>query len=448
MAEIKSLEVKYERLKQESHGNKKVINQLKEACTKEITKYRKELDTIFDNLERSMLTELDGWKQDKDRRVDQDMSTIAEALNVLKVDCKNLEDAKRDGKKEAMFIADVQVSRSIQGYTRKLGELQTALEKPTLAFEKNEILADLAAGIDTLGSLKSQSKGDKQKTKLPGKPYSKGSTRMLVDRKIMSHSEVNVRTHEDKEGPWITGYAVMPNGHVVVCDRRNNKIKLLDDSWTITGRLTLQRPWDLSVIDSSHVIVSSPDKKQLQHVQVFPRMEAGRIIQLNKVCWGVAVSGEQMYVTCHNNPGDGEVRVLNLQGNIKRRLGINQDGSYLFTSPCYISVSDSGEKIFVSDYGTHTITCLTPSGTVIYAYKDDGMSRPRGLICDSRDNILVCGRYSNNVHTISPDGNKYRTLLTSQDGLSFPNSIAYKESENTLIVGNTYSNKLLLFKLA
>ena len=164
LAEIKSLEVKYERLKQDSHGNKKVINQLKEACKKEITKYRKELDTIFDNLERNILTELDEWNQDKDRRVDQDMSTTAEALNVLKVDCKSLEDAKRDGKKEAMFIADVQVSRSIQGYTRKLDELQRALVKPTLAFERNEILADLAAGIETLGSLKSQRKGDKQDT--------------------------------------------------------------------------------------------------------------------------------------------------------------------------------------------------------------------------------------------------------------------------------------------
>ena len=446
MAEIKSLEVKYERLKQKSNGNKKVINQLKEACTKEITKYRKELDTIFDNLERNLLTELDEWKQDKDRRVDQDMSTIAEALNVLRVDCKNLEDAKRDGKKEAMFIADIQVSRSIQGYTRKLGELQTALEKPTLAFERNQILADLAAGIDTLGSLKSQRKGDKQDTKLPGKSYSKGSSRMLVDRKIKSRSEVNVRTHEDKMDPWVSGCTVMPNGHVALCD--NNQIKLLDDSWTITGRLTIQDPWDISVIDSSNVIVSSPDNKQLQHVQVFPRMKAGRIIQLNKKCWGVAVSREKMYVSCYNNPGDGEVRVLDLQGNIKRRLGINQDGSYQFTRPKYITVSASGEKIFVSDSVTGIITCLTSSGTVIYTYRDDGMRLPRGLICDSGDNVLVCGEDSHNVHTISPDGNKYRTLLTSQDGLSFPWPIAYKESEDMLIVGCADSNKLLLFKLA
>ena len=100
--------------------------------------------------------------------------------------------------------------------------------------------------------------------------------------------------------------------------------------------------------------------------------------------------------------------VLDLQGNIKRRLGINQDGTYLFISPNYITFGASGEKIFVSDWTTDTITSLTPSGTIIYTVKDDNnMSSPTDLICDSGDNVLVSGWWSHNVHTISPDGNKY-----------------------------------------
>ena len=448
LAEIKSLEVKYERLKQDSTVNKKEVNKLKEDCQKEIKKYRKELDKIFDDLESNILTELDKWKQDRHCHVDKNMSTIDAALSVLRVDCKRLEDAQRDGKKEAMFVADTQVSKSIQGYARKLAELEKDKEKPNLAFERNEILADLVAGLNSLGSLTCQRKGDIQDNKLPGKPDRTGSTKMLIDKEIKSHSEVDVRTHEDKRDPWISGCTVMPNGHVVLCDYQNDQIKLLDDSWAITGRLELPDPWDVSVIDSNNVIVTSPDTKQLQIVKVFPKLKTGRTIKLNKMCWGVAVSGEEIYTTCHDNPGQGEVKVLDLQGNIKRRRGTNPDGSYLFTSPSYITVSASGEKIFVSDFNKDTITCLTHSGTVIYTYKDGDMTWPRGLICDSGDNVLVCGRDSNNVHTISPDGTKYRTLLTSQDGLTYPFSIAYKESEDTLIVGCRNSNKLRLFKLA
>ena len=233
-----------------------------------------------------------------------------------------------------------------------------------------------------------------------------------------------------------------------VCDFYNNQIKLLSDSWTITGRLQLPYPWDVSVIDSSNVIVASPNKKQLQNVQVFPKMKVGRTIKLDKMCWGVAVSGEEIYTTCHDFPGSGEMMVPDLQGNIKRRLGINQGGTYLFTSPNYITFSVSGKKIFVTDWTTATIPCLTPSGTIIYTVKDDNMSSPTGLICDSGDNVLVCGWWSHNVHTISSDGNKYHTLLTSRDGLSKPSSIAYKENEDTLIVGCHNTNKLHLFKLA
>ena len=190
------------------------------------------------------------------------------------------------------------------------------------------------------------------------------------------------------------------------------------------------------------------NNKQLQKVQVFPKMKAVSTIQLYRKCWGVAVSGEEIYTTYHNDyQGNGEMVVLDLQGNIKRRLGTNPDGSYLFNRPSYITISASGAKIFVSDGKTSTVTCLTASGTVIYTYKDGDMSWPEGLICDSDDNVLVCAWNSHNVHIIRPDGEKYRTLLTTKDGLSYPYSIAYKTSEDTLIVGCPHSDKLLLFKL-
>ena len=87
------------------------------------------------------------------------MSTIEAALKVLRVDCKRLEDAKRDGKKEAMIIADVQLSNALQSYKRKLGDIEKDIEKPTLAFERNELLADFVLGMNTFGSLKVQPKG-------------------------------------------------------------------------------------------------------------------------------------------------------------------------------------------------------------------------------------------------------------------------------------------------
>ena len=72
----------------------------------------------------------------------------------------------------------------------------------------------------------------------PENVYSTNSTKVLMDRKIKPRSEVNFRIEGDKESPYISGCTVMPSGHVVLCDRNNNRIiELFDDSLVITGRL-------------------------------------------------------------------------------------------------------------------------------------------------------------------------------------------------------------------
>ena len=177
-------------------------------------------------------------------------------------------------------------------------------------------------------------------------------------------------------------------------------------------------------------------------------MKAGSTIKLDKKCWGVAVYGDEIFVGLNKDLKKGEVRVLDLKGQLKRCLGINPSGSNRFTSPYYITVSAFDEKIFVSDYHTNTIVCLTPSGNVIYIYKYHDMSRPRGLICDAGDSVLACGEYSQNVHTISPDGKKYHTLHTTKNELRYPCSIAYMEKEAMLIVDGYNINELMVYNFA
>ena len=272
---------------------------------------------------------------------------------------------------------------------------------------------------------------------------------VLLGRKVQSRSQVNVTAGDDKMTPWISGCTVMTNGDVVLCDCYNYKIKLLNSSGVLTGNTKLSSsPWNVSVLDPSSVIVTLPYKKQLQVVQVYPQLNPGRVIQLDKPCRGVEVGKGELYVTCCNYtyPREGEIRVLGLDGRVKKRLGVNQDGSFMFTKPCYISVNSSGEKIFVSDNWTDTVTCMSVDGRVIYTYEDDSMRRPMGLLCDSEDNIFVCGESSDNVQVLTADGKRHCTLLTKSDGLKEPQSIAYRDNDNTLLVGYN-SDHLLSFQL-
>ena len=113
---------------------------------------------------------------------------------------------------------------------------------------------------------------------------------VLLGRKVQSSSRVNVKAGDDTETTWITGCIVMANGDVVLCDCNNKKIKLLNISGVLTGNVKLSsRPCDASALDPTRVIVTLPANKQLQVVQVYPQLKPGRVIQLDKTYWGVAV---------------------------------------------------------------------------------------------------------------------------------------------------------------
>ena len=260
----------------------------------------------------------------------------------------------------------------------------------------------------------------------------------IVDVAALSRRKVNVILADDKFAPDITGCVFMSNGTLIICDYYNNKIKLFDGSLSLKDSLKLSHgPWDVSLIDAATVIVTVPGLKQLQLIQVFPQLKLNHVIQLDERCWGVAVSGQEIYVSCHSGyfANDCEVRVLDKQGQLKSRLGNRWIWSNLFSLPFYITVNTAGDKIFVSDRWGYTVTCMKVDGSVVYQYHDADLNKPHGLICDDGDNLVVCGFISNNIHVITSDGKKYDDLLSSENGLVGPWCVAYRKSDDTLVVG-------------
>ena len=210
------------------------------------------------------------------------------------------------------------------------------------------------------------------------------------------------------------------------------------------------KPWDVSVVNKKKVIITLPCIKQLQYIEVLPRLKLDRVIQLDRKCWGLHVVGEEICVSVHEEKlkkSTGEVRVVDLNGNLIRRIGVDRDGSFMFGMPYYLTVSQSSRNIYVSDWNKSTLTCLNSDGTVVYRYTDRNVERARGVLVDVEDYILVCGSKSHNVQIVTADGRKRRTLLTAKDGIEYPHSVAYRHIDNTLIVGCLDQKNLFVYKL-
>ena len=278
-------------------------------------------------------------------------------------------------------------------------------------------------------------------------PFGKANV-MLLENKVHTFYKVNIKVSSDKKPPQVTGCCFMTGGELVLCDYENNKIKLLDSSLSVKDSFELPgTPWDVAALDISHVVVTIPYSQQLQLIQVAPSLKNVRTISVGKICWGVDVAVGRIFVSCFTyEKRDGEVRVYDLSGNLKKRHGICKRGIYMFDYPDYVAVSRSGDKIFVLDWGTKTISCWRADGNIVYQYSDEELRFPCGLYVDESDNVIVCDYASHNVQVITATGDKHRTLLSSKDGIKDLMCISFRPRDGTLAIGDN-SNLLFVYKL-
>ena len=334
-----------------------------------------------------------------------------------------------------MFAADVDISKRFREFETRLAELEKEAVQLSLTFDRNGKFNDLLGERNAqLGSLK-----------ISEKTYVKSEHTILLGQRVQSSGEVNVRLGDDQRSPGISGIVVMPNGYVVMYDTKNDKLKLFDSFMAPIDSLHTSQIRNISRFDESCIIASVNSKKQLQKIEVDPRIKISHIYQLDKYCFGVAVYKDDIYVSCHNRPGLGEVRVLDKQGNTKRRLGVTESGSFLFIAPSYITVT--GDKIFISDDYRNSVTCMLVDGTIIYKYVDEALKYPEGMFCDDNDNLLVTDRDSNNVQIIDAGGNKAGTIVSAADGLKKPCSVAFLRRVGKLVVGCYKMNNIFVYNL-
>ena len=434
LAKTQSLKDAYDRLKKKCQENESELERSKDSCKEEIQAFRKEIDEFLNKLEQKMLAELDQCVNKESQRINEHIKTLTTAIQMLDQDNTSLDKAQKDGSKGSMFIAETRVSTNLLDYQTRLDDLGKSHFNIRLSFERDAGLIDLQKSVEALGTLKCLEKEVQTSQKL-----------VFLGCQIQYTRTANARLSEDTVLPSITGYVFMPNGCLVACDYDNCTIKLFDSSLSLQDSLKLpSNPYDVSVINDNTVIVTLHYQKQLQYVQVFPRITMGNVIQLDTYCWGVAVSGQEIYVSCRN---PSEVQVLDKQGNLKQRLGIRKDGSSIFSAPYNIAVSQAGNKIFVSDEGNKSVTCMAVDGSIIYQFKDSNLKKPRGLICDEEDNVMVCDRYSNNIHVINSNGKKHGILSLSGQNERRPRSVAYRRSDNKLVVGCYRFDHLLVCQL-
>jgi len=152
-------------------------------------------------------------------------------------------------------------------------------------------------------------------------------------------------------------------------------------------------------------------------------------ISMDTHIYGMTVRGRTLYC-CATNEG---LKMLNLSDKSVNDI-INSKISGMYY------VATTGDNIYYTSIATHTVTCCDLHGTTQWEFKDTNVLQcPVGISVDNGGNVYAAGFTSNNVVIISPDGQRHRQLLSSNDGLINPRVLDYDRSTNRLLVVNNSS---------
>ena len=149
-------------------------------------------------------------------------------------------------------------------------------------------------------------------------------------------------------------------------------------------------------------------------------------ISMDTVIYSMAVRGRTIYYCA----GDKGLKMINLSDK-----SVNDIINSKMSSADYVATSR--DKLYYTNYRTHTVTCCDLHGTTQWQFKDERvLRRPYGISVDKDGNVYVVGHDSNNMVVISSDGQRHRQLLSNKDGLVNPTGLDYDRSTNNLLVVN------------
>jgi DNA-binding beta-propeller fold protein YncE len=251
--------------------------------------------------------------------------------------------------------------------------------------------------------------------------------------------QLNLKQKINTKGRKIRGCSLLPDGRMVFSCYSSSTVRFINkegvELFKIGRDKTGVNTCDTVYIkDSNSVAVSSGGggKRGIAIIDI-ESQKVMTTIPMDTYMHGMAVRGRTIYYCAW----DKGLKMLNLSDRSVSDI-VSSDMSYVYY------VATSGDKLYYTNTNTNTVTCCDLLGITQWEFKDERVLQgPRGISIDNDGNVYVVGYSTNNVVVISPDGQRHRKLLASNDDLSYPTVLDYDKSTNRLLVVNESSTAFL-----
>ena len=249
--------------------------------------------------------------------------------------------------------------------------------------------------------------------KLPTCPM----TVRVKERELVVVGELKLKLFPGDTFKWLYGIAVNTEGQIVVTDNFGHCVYVFDKNGNClrksrgegsnTGQF--QYPDGISLLNDNEVLIANLGNSTIQRLNI----HTGTVVKsFGKNGEEKGELGNPIDVTV-----DDEGRVVVTEWGNNRIQVMSDEGQSIFTfgdkgpeKLCRPTCCIPYKNMFlVSDGDNHCIKAFDQSGTFLYKFGKEGnqdgqFNRPRGLLVDSSNNLLVCDFGNSRVQQFSLEG--------------------------------------------
>ena len=422
--QLMDLENSFKDLKQTNQVNKDRIKSELKECFKKVGQIRKEINVMLDKLEKHLTENI----KDKEKSLTTEIVThgtlLDNVLGQIGIQIKSLSECLKSDDDIAMFVGKRKASYLQNRYEEMISSLEKEMCPVKIQFEPDVALTNMLVELKSLGALIIE------REKKSFKEVYDSPVHDILS--VLSNTTFTPGKNFDLVVRHINDCVFMPNGYFVAACGIDG-LRLFNEDFCLINLLH-GLFYGVQAISPTEIITTRGDTT-LFCAQICNNIgiKVRRKIMAVRPCYGVDVFGSTIFVTCHDEPGNGEVRVLNMDGTLQQKLEIIE-GEYLFSCPQVVKVYKDGNRLFISDTGTNIVTCLNRQGSVIYKYSHKELNSPLGIYVDRKANILVFGKDSGDVHVVQKDGTQDSILTLSGYGITDPQCIAYRHNTGLFVM--------------
>jgi hypothetical protein len=393
--------------------NQQEIENNKEARARhleDIKQYRTELNEILDILEQASIAELDVTFRKLDEDYRKSVTQMQECIEKLVSRKSHIETSQNN---QSQNFVNVKMSRCLLSDRVKDKTIIPNKGRPRFIMESNSEILHFLKKLNTLA---------------------KCATMTNELYKVSNRTTVNVKMIDDKNDFSIWSSCLLDTGDILIADRLNEKIKLIDNgNYKVKDSLEMSgRPLSVCKISNSEAAVSLGNKT-VQFVATENHLTKTRSLTFDHYCRGLAVLDGQLVI---GNDSD-QVYIYTMNGECLKVINTEKTGSKLFRHVRELCVSDDREMIHVADDYQGVIT-IDRDDTVLWKYNGQDLKSPWGICTDDTGNVIVSGLSSHNVVQLSPDGKLLGKIISDENNLQEPRAVCFDKKNCKLIaaVGN------------